>query len=356
MSIHSIEIESIIPLLHQYPIIDVRSPSEYMHAHIPQAHNIPLFSDEERAIVGTTYKNQGRAEAIKVGTTFFGPKMKVIIEAAEKIAMQASSKKLIVHCWRGGMRSGAIAWLLSLYGLEIILLKGGYKRFRNWCIEQFSKTYPLIVLGGFTGSGKTYTLHELKKQHQTTLDLEDLAGNKGSTFGNLGLPPQPSAEQFENNLALALFNANQHLITNNNAFIWIENESQRIGNVNIPTPFFLQTRAAVCLFMEVSIENRLELILKDYGHFPKQELANAIKRLEKRMGGLNTKIALDFLADNNLRACFSILLDYYDRTYTKSSFKENRKIIKIKVDGNSPEAHAKKLIEFIQYAPINQQH
>ncbi|MBK9737182.1 MAG: tRNA 2-selenouridine(34) synthase MnmH [Saprospiraceae bacterium] len=191
-----------------YPMIEVRSPSEYIHAHIPGAISIPLFSDEERAVVGTIYKQESREAAIKTGSDYFGPKMRNIVEQVEMLTSNTthqSNKTILVHCWRGGMRSGAIAWLLDLYGFKVYLLIGGYKKFRNWVLTQFDIPYPFNVLAGYTGSGKTKLLTSLENQGFKIIDLEGLAKHKGSAFGNIGMPEQPSQEMLKNLLATELF-------------------------------------------------------------------------------------------------------------------------------------------------------
>lgn len=154
MPIHSISVEKLLEISGEYPVLDVRSPLEYAHAHIPGAYSLPLFSDEERKIIGTSYKQESREKAIKYGLDYFGVKMRAMVEAAEEISKgfkpgtttnnkTQTSNSLIVHCWRGGMRSSAVAWLLSFYGFEVFLLEGGYKSYRNWVLGQFEKEYQL---------------------------------------------------------------------------------------------------------------------------------------------------------------------------------------------------------------------
>ena len=161
MAVQKIHIEEFLLLAKEHPVLDVRSPGEYAHAHIPGALSFPLFSDEERKVVGTTYKQQSREDAIKVGLEYFGPEMRGMVERAESILAQhnkkrkAKNKTLLVHCWRGGMRSGAVAWLLDLYGFEVYVLSGGYKVFRRWVLAQFERDFKFMMLGGYTGSGKT---------------------------------------------------------------------------------------------------------------------------------------------------------------------------------------------------------
>jgi tRNA 2-selenouridine synthase len=162
MPAQRIDIEQFLSLALLHPVLDVRSPGEYNHAHIPGAHSFPLFTDEERKIVGTTYKQNSREEAIKIGLDFFGPTLKQRVIEAERITK--GNKILLVHCWRGGMRSAAISWLLDLYGFKIYTLVGGYKAYRNWVLEQFKKNYPFRLIGGYTGSGKTELLVALKKE------------------------------------------------------------------------------------------------------------------------------------------------------------------------------------------------
>ena len=217
MSNQRLAIPEFLQYAHQQLVIDVRSPAEYQHAHMPGAVNIPLFDNEERKIVGTIYKQKSREDAIKIGLDLFGPKMRRIVEEVESLLQnktteendaekqeQIDRKSVAIYCWRGGMRSGAVAWLLSLYGYKIYLLDGGYKAFRNWVLGQFEKEYSLKVLGGFTGSGKTEILKELKEKGQNVIDLEKLAHHKGSAFGRLGEEAQPTSEMFENTLAIEL--------------------------------------------------------------------------------------------------------------------------------------------------------
>jgi tRNA 2-selenouridine synthase len=308
-----------------YIIIDVRSPGEYEHAHIPGAYSLPLFSNEERAIVGTTYKKKSREEAIKVGIPFFAKKQISMIEQvenwlSEKKDSEKNSPTVIVHCWRGGMRSAAVAWLLDLYGCKVLQLVGGYKGYRNWVLEQFAISYSFKVLGGYTGSGKTEILHALSMQQEAIVDLEGIAHHKGSAFGALGQTAQPSQEHFENELAEVLWQLVQkQKVSNKSQSIWIEDESQRIGTVIIPAELFKQMRASTCYFLEIPFEERLNFIVENYGKFDIKSLQEATIRIQKRLGGLETKNTLQFLEEKNIKGAFDILLKYYDRWYAKFS-------------------------------------
>lgn len=321
MGVEKISVETFVALAKYFPVIDVRSEAEFDHAHIPGAWNLPLFSNEERKIVGTIYKQTSREDAIKKGLEFFGPKMKeMILFVEDKMkAFNPPNKTILVHCWRGGMRSAGVAWLLDLYGFKVYTLAGGYKAYRNWVLKKMESRPTLKILGGYTGSGKTIVLDALKKLNQVVIDLEGLAGHRGSAFGNIGLPKQPSQEMFENKLAVELDSANTN---NDGGSIWLEDESQRIGTVNIPQSFWLHMRKSDIHFIEIPFEQRLDYLVETYGKLEISELKSATERIQKKLGGLETKTALAFLEENNIRGAFSILLKYYDKLYSKGL--ENR--------------------------------
>ena len=321
MAVSKLLIDEFILLTKQYPVFDVRSEGEYLHAHIPGAHSLPLFNNEERKIVGTAYKQESKQKAIKIGLKYFGVKMVKMVEAVEKITEEIGTKTVLVHCWRGGMRSAGVAWLLDLYGFKVYTLVGGYKTYRNWVLNQFDVNYPIQIIGGYTGSGKTEVLHELNTRGEQTIDLEGLAHHKGSSFGALGQPPQPSQEMFENLLARELSIKVPLLAAGKQ--LWLEDESQRIGEVNIPTVFFKQMRTKKVLFLDIPFDERLQHILQGYGKFTKEHLVNAIIRIKKRLGGLETKTAINCLIEDDTIGCFAILLKYYDKGYEAGSQKRD---------------------------------
>lgn len=316
MAVRPIDIDTFLDLRESHPVLDVRSPGEYRHAHIPGAHSFPLFDDNERKEVGTTYKQQSREQAIKIGLDFFGPKMRPMVDQAEAIAEKSGSHTLLVHCWRGGMRSGGVGWLLDLYGFNVHTLVGGYKSFRRWSLEQFEKEYPLQLIGGYTGSGKTDLLNALVKKGEAILDLEGLAHHKGSAFGNIGQPEQPTQEHFENKLALALLKA----AGGQTARIWVEDESQRIGQVNIPGAFWEHMRQSSVCFLDIPFEKRLAYIVQGYGSLDVQRLCDATDRIRKKLGDKNATEAIAFLQNGQITEAFDILLSYYDKMYKKSLF------------------------------------
>ena len=345
MAVKRIYITEFVSMMEQHLLLDVRSPSEYAHAHMKNAYSLPLFSDEERKVVGTAYKQQGKQPAIKLGLNYFGVKMVAMVSDVEALLATSpdpNSKVVLVHCWRGGMRSAGVAWLLDLYGYTVYTLAGGYKAYRNWVLAQFTIPYQCKVLGGFTGSGKTETLHALQALKEPIIDLEGLAHHKGSAFGNLGQPMQPSQEQFENLLAQLLFK-----IHTEHAYVWVEDESRRIGLVNIPTPLFEQMRKSKVYFLDIPFSERLQFIVSGYGKFEKDKLMTAILRIKKRLGGLETKTAINFLIEDDVVSSFSVLLTYYDKLYLKgANNRENPEslIQKIEVADIDPSANAATLL------------
>ncbi len=321
MAIQKISVDEFVNLSLIHPVFDVRSEAEFSHAHIPGAHNLPLFNNEERAVVGTIYKQQSRELAIKKGLEYFGPKMKDMVVFVEEAItkLNPENKTVLVHCWRGGMRSAGVAWLLDLYGFKVYTLVGGYKAFRNWVLSRFDQKVTFRILGGYTGSGKTIVLSALKEKGAPVIDLEGLAGHKGSAFGNIGLPKQPSQEMFENRFAVEI-HKNTTVLSEKE--IWLEDESQRIGTVNIPQILWNHIRTCPVYFLDIPFEERLNYLVETYGKLDPIELGEAIKRIQKRLGGLETKLALQYLGEGNLKDCFSILLKYYDKQYSKGL--ENR--------------------------------
>jgi tRNA 2-selenouridine synthase len=291
------------------PVFDARSPKEFLDGHIPGAFNLPLLNDEERHEVGITYKNEGHEAAVRLGYRLVGHKFIDYIEAARSMA---KDNTVCLYCWRGGMRSNTMAWLLNSVGLKVYLLEGGYKQFRRWCLNQFEHPWPLMVLSGKTGAGKTEILHELRKYKESIIDLEALVNHRGSAFGGLGLPNQPTQEFFENTLAWELSNCKGA------KRIWMENESRFIGRLRIPDPFFDQASKAGLISIDRSLEGRARRILKEYGVFDKELLIEKTRSITKRMGGDRVKASVDALEAGDSMGWVLPLLDYYDRNYEHS--------------------------------------
>lgn len=318
-------------------IIDVRSPSEFEAGHIPQALSLPMFTDKEREIVGTIYKQTGKKEAVLEGLDLIGKKLKQIVEKAIEIS---NGNPLFVHCWRGGMRSKSMAQLFENSGIECFVLEGGYKAYRNYILEEFKKPWKFMVLGGKTGSGKTLVLQQLQSLGEQIIDMEKLANHKGSAFGSIGEIPQPSTEQFANNLYynLALQNPNKR--------IWLEDESQKIGTVFISPEFYINYRNAPLIVLDVSFEKRLQNLIKIYGSYPKEEIISAFIKIRKKLGGQHIKAAVEFVQQGNLSDAAAIALYYYDQTYNYGlQNKITQNIINLSFNDESEMQIAKKLIE-----------
>ena len=211
------------------PIIDVRTPAEFAAGNIPGAINIPLFTNDERAEVGTLYKQVSQRSAFLRALDIVGPKMSELVKQASAIKY---NDKLIIQCWRGGMRSESVAWLLNTAGIPATKVVGGYKGFRRYAASIINKDWKFRVITACTGSGKTELLLKLKEMGEQTIDLEGLANHKGSVFGGMGHTPQPTTEQFENDLFWAIkdFDVNRT--------IWVEDESACIGHVYVPQEFY----------------------------------------------------------------------------------------------------------------------
>lgn len=314
-------------------ILDTRSPAEHKRAHLPGAISFPLLNNEERAVIGTTYKKEGREAAVIKGFELVGPKFADFVKKAKEIA---PSKDVFVYCWRGGLRSNIMAWVLNTAGFKVTLLKGGYKTFRHWALEQFEQKKNIVVIGGKTGSGKTDLLLEIGKSGEQIIDLEAVAQHKGSAFGSLGKPEQPSTEHFENLLAL------QWNYLNADKVVWMENESFKIGTCAIPLALFEQLRTAPVIDISIDYELRKKRILSEYGHFDKKLLAEKTEKIKKRLGGLRLKNALAFLQEGELGNWCDLMLEYYDKTYEHSdALRDKNKTTQIVFDNDDMKENAK---------------
>jgi tRNA 2-selenouridine synthase len=290
-------------------LLDVRTPAEFRQGHIPGAANLPLFSDAERAEVGTLYKRQGRQAAVLRGLALVGPRMEALAAGLVAWSARSAGAPLRLHCWRGGMRSGSVAWLAEQLELPVLLLEGGYKSYRRWVLELFERPWPLRLLGGRTGCGKTELLLALRERGAAVVDLEGLAHHRGSSFGGLGLPEQPSVEHYENELAAALAplaGAEQ---------IWLEAESAMVGRCRIPAGLWRQMKAAPVLAVERPLAERVAHLVAIYGAQDPQALAEATRRIARRLGPQRTALALEAIEHSDWATACEQMLDYYDRCY-----------------------------------------
>lgn len=323
-----------------HTIIDVRSPSEFSSGHIPGAVNLPLFTDEERKIIGTTYKQVSPEKALMKGLDLVGPKMSGFLKQVK----QLNCSKFIVHCSRGGKRSKSMAWLLSFGGFEIKVLEGGYKAYRHYVLDSFLNSHlSLIVLGGKTGMNKSKILRELEKKGEQIIDLERIANHKGSAFGRLGENPQPTVEQFENDLLECFL----HLDTKKN--VWVENESKSIGSVYIPLGLWLQMKSAPLINIEINADIRMKTLIEDYGKYEKEDIKNCFRNIEKRIGGTECKEALKYIDEGRLDKAAEIALVYYDKTYSYNlESKKNINVNRLHLNGKDEQQNAQILLDYVK--------
>lgn len=307
---NTVAIREIIGNWSAWQIIDVRSPGEFAAGHIPGAINIPLFTDEERARVGTLYTQNSPEEAFKEGLHISGGKMNDLI-AAVQLYQNIDGKEIVIHCWRGGKRSQAIQWLINFSGTPAFRLEGGYKSYRSE-LQAFynANTFTLKILGGCTGAGKTEVLHALNSKGAQIIDLEKLAHHRGSAFGSIGEPQQPTTEQFENNLFHAFLELDP------TREVWLENESKSIGRTHIPDGLWDHMRKSMLYTIEVEREIRLDRVLRYYSEpVDIQLLKSCFERIYKRLGGLNYQTAMKALESGDLRGAAAMALKYYDKAY-----------------------------------------
>jgi tRNA 2-selenouridine synthase len=319
-------------------ILDVRSPAEYEKGHIPGAHSFPLFTDEERAIVGTLYSKSGREAAYFAGLDIVGPKMSLFVKKALRLAPK---RKLLIHCWRGGMRSASMAWLLQSADFDVMLLEGGYKKYRTYIRESFNIPVKMLVLSGMTGCGKTEILHEIKKKGAQMLDLEGVANHKGSVFGHLGQNPQPSTEQYENNLAQIwqTFDFSKPL--------WIEDESRNVGAVSIPDPLYTLMTKATVIRIDFQREYRVKRLVAEYAGINDEEIALNLQKIKDSLGHKNVQDLLLLLSSGEYTAFAHKILDYYDESYGYSlKRKAFSSIVSFTPKGATPAEQAAEILDF----------
>lgn len=330
-------------------LLDVRSPGEFAKGHIPGAVSFPLFSNEERAEIGTLYKKQGQQDAFERGLELVGPKMAGFVRRARALSGETPSRPsapLRIHCWRGGMRSGSMAWLLRTAGFAVQVLEGGYKGFRQYGARLGASVPGLLTLHGPTGSGKTAILHALAGMGEQVLDLEALARHRGSAFGALGQMPQPNTEQFQNDLYKILHGLDR------NRRIWVEGESKSIGCCYVPDGFWAEMNRAPLVELELPRSLRVERLVDEYGAFDRSALSESIGRLRKRLGGKDHDAAQQALEEGRFADVAERLLHYYDQAYRRHREEhKTRQPIFVGLEAGSPEAHARALLERLQGVP-----
>jgi tRNA 2-selenouridine synthase len=297
-------------------IIDARTPSEYALDHIPGAISAPVLDDAQRAEVGTLYKQVSQFDAKKLGAALIAKNVGHHIEQMFKD--KEKSWRPLVYCWRGGKRSGAMAHILREVGWPAETLPGGYKAYRRWVVSQLEKIpgeLQFRVVHGPTGSGKSRFLQALKAAGAQVLDLEALAAHRGSVLGDLPGQPQPSQKFFESQLL-------HHLSSFRSETVYVEGESKKIGDLQVPEALMARMRASPCVRLEASLETRVALLLGEYRHFLQDPAAlgaqlDCLVALHGRGRIAEWKALAARGAWNELVA--RLLTEHYDPAYHRSS-------------------------------------
>ena len=300
-------------------IIDCRSPAEYAADHIPGAISAPVLDDDERASVGTLYKQVSPFDARKLGAALVAKN--VARHVATLFAGKGPQWRPLVYCWRGGKRSAAMAQVLREIGWRAETLEGGYKAYRRWVVAQLESlpaTLDFTVIHGATGSGKSRLLGALRQAGAQVLDLEDLAAHRGSVLGALPGRPQPSQKMFESLLLeeLSAFDPARP--------VFVEGESKKIGELQLPGALIGHMRASPCVLLETAFEARVTLLLEEYRHFTADPHALAAQLdCLVALHGREKIEALKALARRGAwrEGVARLLTEHYDPAYHRSSMR-----------------------------------
>lgn len=335
--VETIEIDKFLEMKESITPVDVRSPIEFDHSRVPGSINIPLFSNEERASIGWTYKHKGQEEAIRLGESYAVPKIPSYLEQAE---LHSENGEVIVLCARGGMRSSRFSDFLSENGFKVFRLNKGYKNYRRHVLGSFQKKLNLTVLAGKTGCGKTEILEKLSEMKEQVIDLEGFASHRGSAFGTIGYGMQPSTEYFENRL----FETIGHFKTQKR--IWVEDESLNIGKIFLPQEFYDQMKEAPQVLVNMDRESRISRLCEDYGQSGSIPLKAGLEKIRKKLGMENYSKAVAALDSGRMADAVSIVLGYYDKCYDYSmALKNRRTLFRIESGNGDIEAAASAIMD-----------
>lgn len=300
-------------------IVDVRSPKEYAEDHITGSYNIPLLDNEERTIIGTLYKQEGKEQAVDKGYEFVNPKLEEMTKEFRKIAQ--TGKEIIIYCFRGGMRSTTVVNYLKSVGIKAIKLEGGYKNYRKYVIEYLEDLsyFEFIILHGHTGVGKTEMLLELEKHGKFILDLEDYACNSGSVFGEIYYKGEnPSQKFFETQI----FNQLRKARENNEKRLYMESESKKIGRCTLGVSFWEKMLSGEHIHVEASLESRVKRCVEDYTKKcwdNDDKLIRAITKLKDTIGKIKVEELIQATVVKDYTQIASFLMEfYYDPLYQHS--------------------------------------
>ena len=367
------------------PLLDVRSPAEYQTAHMAGAHNLPLFSDAERAQVGTAYARQGQEAASLLALRLVGGRLADMVESARRIcpprpltpdaaaALSACSatsagtipalsktpstpcRHVLLHCWRGGLRSRSVGWLLESCGFTVHLLRGGYRAFRTHVRKELARPRPVLVLGGMTGCGKTDILHALAARGEQIIDLEGLAHHRGSAFGAVALNGgQPGYEAFENSLF------EQWRTLDPRRPVWLEDESRRIGHVTLCEEFFRHIDTSPLLVVDLPLPLRIRRLVAIYGNAATgsapdpavaESLCAALEKLRRRLGGEACTRCCELVRAGQLDEAVGRVLHYYDKCYGHQQAQRSGRLLgRLTCEADAPQETARRLTALVAEA------
>jgi len=297
-------------------VIDARSESEYAEDRLPGAVNWPSLNDEERALIGTIYKQVSAFEARKRGAGL------VIANISRHIAREVVDKprewQPLVYCWRGGKRSGVLADLLDQIGFKVTMVQGGYKAFRTAVLADLpvlAQRLRYQVVCGLTGSGKTRLLKALEQRGAQVLDLEGLAQHRGSVLGLMPGETQPSQKHFD----MRVWDKLRHFDPARP--VYVESESKKVGNVTVPESLIQAMRASPCVWVDLSMDERVELLLEDYAWFVRdpEYFCGRLQALVELRGAAVVKDWHEKVRAGQFSEVFRDLLErHYDPGYSTS--------------------------------------
>ena len=368
------------------PLLDVRSPAEFQTAHIAGARNLPLFSDEERARVGTAYARQGQEAATLLALRLVGGRLADMVETARQLcppqpltadaaAVLAASpsarcaasspvpdhafpplpeapslpgRHVLLHCWRGGLRSRSVGWLLESCGFTVHLLRGGYRAFRAHVRKELARPRPVLILGGMTGCGKTDILHALADRGEQIIDLEGLANHRGSAFGAVALSGgQPGNEAFENDLF------EQWRTLDPRRPVWLEDESRRIGHVTLCEEFFRHIDTSRLLVVDLPQPLRIRRLVSIYGDTSPdsppepavaEALCAALQKLRRRLGSEACTRCCELVRAGRLDEAAGRVLHYYDKCYAHQQAQRSGRLLgRLTCEEDAPQETARRL-------------